>query len=294
MPNLKVSLLICFIASTLSACSEPKAPSNNAYLKVDALFNKIETNVSKNEGLDNILEIDHSRLGVKAGSVMQPARVLIFSDVVLDTELIQENPLTALELPLRILAFQDIKSGNEKIIYNSFGYIRSRFKLGQLDKIEKKYAKAITDATMGIAPDKIKHFANNEMQPDGILTITSPYDFATTKSKVLEAIATQDDAVSFGEVDFQARAFTVGTEIAPNTMILFGGPAPGAKAMSEAPTLGLDAFCQKFLLWQDKSGKTHLSFNDLLLLAERQDTNKSIALRVINYRLESLFEEALK
>jgi uncharacterized protein (DUF302 family) len=77
-------------------------------------------------------------------------------------------------------------------------------------------------------------------------------------------------------------------------LILFGGPAPGAKAMSEAPTLGLDAFCQKFLLWQDNLGKTHLSFNDLLSLADRQGVNKSIALRVINYRLKSVFEEALK
>lgn len=62
--------------------------------------------------------------------------------------------------------------------------------------------------------------------------------------------------------------------------------------MSDSPTLGLDAFCHKFLLWQDSSGKTHLSFNDLLLIAERQDANKSIALRVINYRLNTLLEAA--
>ena len=42
--------------------------------------------------------------------------------------------------------------------------------------------------------------------------------------------------------------------IKPTTLILFGGPAPGAKAMNGAATLGLDAFCQKFLVWEDAKG----------------------------------------
>ena len=64
--------------------------------------------------------------------------------------------------------------------------------------------------------------------------------------------------------------------------------------MSDAPTLGLDAFCQKFLVWQDAAGKVHLSFNNLLAIAERQDVGKSIPLRAINYRLNSVFEDVLK
>ena len=63
--------------------------------------------------------------------------------------------------------------------------------------------------------------------------------------------------------------------------------------MNKAPSLGLDAFCQKFLVWQDDNNKVHLSFNDLLDLAERQDVGKSIAFRVINYRLGKIFNAAL-
>ena len=77
-------------------------------------------------------------------------------------------------------------------------------------------------------------------------------------------------------------------------MILFGAPAPGASAMSDAPTLGLDAFCQKFLVWQNPGGQVYLSFNDLLALAERQDVSKSIALRLIDFRLGRTFREALE
>ena len=86
----------------------------------------------------------------------------------------------------------------------------------------------------------------------------------------------------------------MGVELQPNSLILFGGPAPGAKAMTKSPTLGLDAFCQKFLVWQDDEGKVYLSFKDLLALAERQNVAKSIPLRVINYRLNKVFGEALE
>lgn len=111
---------------------------------------------------------------------------------------------------------------------------------------------------------------------------------------MLETIGNQDDTLSFGEVDFQAQALKLNTKIKPNTLILFGGPALGAEAMRDSPTLALDVFCQKFLIWQDAQGKTYLSFNDLFVLAERQEAKKSMALRVINYRLKSMFEAALK
>jgi uncharacterized protein (DUF302 family) len=94
-------------------------------------------------------------------------------------------------------------------------------------------------------------------------------------------------------VDFQANARGQGVERRPTYLILFGAPAPGGKAMADAPTLGLDGFCQKLLIWEDASGRILLSFNDLLALAERQGVKKSIALRVINYRLKKVFTEAL-
>lgn len=82
--------------------------------------------------------------------------------------------------------------------------------------------------------------------------------------------------------------------IAPARLLLFGGPALGAKAMAKAPTLGLDAFCQKLLVWQDDAGEVFVSFNDLLVLAARQGVPKSVALRIIDSRLQSVFGSALE
>ena len=263
--------------------------------ETDQLVSQIDENLAASSRLSKLVDIDHSRLGQQAGSRMPPARVLIFSDPQLESELIKQNPLVALDLPLRVLAFEDGRDGASKVTYNDFDYLLSRYKLdsGASSELGARYTKSIDAAIKGIAPQVIASFPSDTMSPDGIITIESPYGFEETIERVNAAINAQDDTMHFGTVDFQANARELGIQIAPSYLILFGGPGPGGKAMAEAPTLGLDGFCQKFLIWEDSSGRVRLSFNDLLALAERQGAKKAVALRVINYRLKKTFSAAL-
>ena len=285
--------LLLTSAVFLQACSDPLPLSAERYAASDALLNKVSANLDKHPEWHKVAEIDHSRLGKKAGSTMPPARVIIFSNPQLETNLIQYNPLVAIDLPLRLLAYEETPGGDSKLIYNRFNYIQSRYNLGERPLLKAAYEQTMTELLQGIDKNSLASFSTSSMEEDGIITIDSPFDFETTLIKISQAIASQDDTVSFGQVDFKHQAEKLGIELLPNTLILFGGPAPGAKAMNKAPTLGLDAFCQKFLVWQDASGKVHLSFNDLLAMAERQDVPKSIPLRVINFRLNKVFSEAL-
>ena len=289
-----ILLPMLLVIAALSACDKPKPLTDARYEVTDQLFTRIKQNVDEATNLQIIQEIDHSRLGNAAGSIMPPAKVLIFSNPWLETVLIQKNPLIALDLPLRILAYESVPGGESKVIYNSFKYLRSRYDLDELKTVEAEYQQSYSHALQGIDEQHLASFANDQMNPDGIVTLTSNFEYSETIERVQAAIQSQDDTVGFGQVDFSARALEQGIILAPSTLILFGGPAPGAKAMARAPTLGLDAFCQKFLVWEDGNGQVYLSFNDLIALAERQDVKKSPALRVINYRLESVFSEALE
>lgn len=263
------------------------------YLNSDKLFDQLEVNVAANPAWEKVVEIDHSRLGSKAGSSMPPARVLLFSNPTLEVGLLQLNPLVGIDLPLRVLAYEGEPGADSKVIYNSYDYFQSRYNLPEQPGLKNEYEKTMLAVVRGIPAESVAAFEKDGMEADGIITIDSPYSFEQTMDRVQKAIAAQDDTVSFGVVDFQAEAARLDVELSPSSLILFGGPAPGAKAMSRSPTLGLDAFCQKFLIWQDDEGKVHLSFNDLLALAERQGVAKSIPLRVINYRLNKVFGEAL-
>lgn len=294
MKLFKMYLTTLSLLILLTGCDNGVPLSDMRYEHSDQLLSKVEANVTSTESLEKVLMIDHSRLGTKAGSQMPPAKVLMFSNPHLETALIKQNPLVAIDLPLRVLAYEQEPGGDSKLIYNSFDYIESRFGLNSSSELRDGFAETMTLALDGIEPGQIAFFKQNDMKPDGITTIDSSFDFKTTIGKIMTAIDSQDDTVSFGVVDFQEQALGVGEEIRPSTLILFGGPGPGAKAMKNAPTLGLDAFCQKFLVWQDEKSRVHLSFNDLLSMAERQDVSKSIALRVINFRLNKVFEEALE
>lgn len=283
------------MAFTLLAagCGDPAPISAERYTGPDRLFATLEQNVAASGTLEKIVDIDHSRLGAEAGSVMPPAKVLIFSNPELDSMLVDIDPLIAIDLPLRALAYESA-SGEERVIFNSFEYLQSRYALGNRPELKAAFDDSMAEVLRGIDSNQLAVFANDAMQPNGIITLASPFDFEETVDRLTAAIDAQDDTVWFGRVDFQARAKEQGVDIAPALLLLFGGPAPGAKAMADAPTLGLDAFCQKLLVWQDESGAVSVSFNDLLVIAERQEVSKSLALRVINRRLSSTFEAALE
>ena len=282
------------VAVCLYGCGDADPVASDRYTEPDRLFAQLEKNVDSSDDLEKLVDIDHSRLGAEAGSYMPPARVLIFSNPGLDAEFFRINPLAALDLPLRVLAYESTNTPGGRVSYNSFDYLRSRYNLVDAAELESLFNAAMAQALDGIASENIESFVDDTMQPDGIVTMTSPYGFESTIDRLTSAIDAQDDTVWFGEVDFRARAKSQGVETGAAVLLLFGAPAPGAKAMSQAPTLGLDAFCQKLLVWEDDDGAVKVSFNDLLALAERHNVEKNIALRVVNRRLKSTFGGALE
>ncbi len=285
---------LVLLALLVGGCGESETAAPDRHLEPDRLYAILERNVAASPVLQTIVSIDHSRLGAQAGSMMPPARVLIFSNAALESGLLALNPLIGLDLPLRALAYESVPDGDARVIFNSFAYLRSRYGMEDHAELEAAYGESLSEALAGIPPASIAEFATDTLPANGIVTLSSPFDFEATRERLIAAIDSQDDTVRFGEVDFQQRSREQGIGLQPALLILFGGPAPGAKAMAEAPTLGLDAFCQKLLVWEDQEGSVHVSFNDLLALADRQKVPKSVALRVINRRLDSVFREALE
>ena len=286
-----LTLLVLMIPITLllSGCSE-EPPIRDRYGESDKLFQMVNDNVDSSE-MELITSIDHSRLAAEEDAGMPPARVLIFSDQALDAAVLNINPLAGIDLPFRILAFEP-EGGGGKVIYNQWEYMSSRYGLPSGGELEQRYLKLINKALLGIEPSRIATFEQNRMVPDGIITLASDFDFETTLENIHRAIAGAEGAVVFGEVNFQNRSREVGVNLPKAILILWGAPAPGAKAMASAPTLGLDAFCQKFMIWEGEDGKVRLSYNDLLALATRQNI-RSLPLKIIMRQINHTFEPSV-
>jgi len=284
----------CVLLS-LAACSrDPEPVPEERFAKVDKLFEVIESNIRNYPGFEIVADIDHARLAAKAGTPMPPSHVLIWSDPTLDAAILNSNPQAAVDLPLRILAFEDPATGKAAVIANRFDFLVYRHGLPDDAAVRGRYEAAIATAMQGIDVDSIAYFATDKMPNAGLVTLESPYDFKTTEALLMDAIMTQSDTVHFATLDFAERAKAHGVQLAPVRLVLFGAPGPGGQAMREAPTLGLDAFCQKLLIRQDKSGVVLVTFNDLGELAARQQLSASIPLRVINLRIKTTFSEALQ
>ncbi len=180
------------------------------------------------------------------------------------------------------------------MLFHAFEDLASRHGLGGASGVEASFDAVMTEVLRGIAPEEIASFPRETRSSDGIVTLTSPVGVEETVERLVRAIDAQSDTIWFGRVDFQARARAEGVEIRPARLLLFGAPAPGARVMADAPTLGLDAFCQKLLVWEDAGGVVRVGFNDLLAVADHHGAPRSLVLRMIDHRLRSTFREALE
>jgi uncharacterized protein (DUF302 family) len=285
-----VATLVAALAA-LAGCGadEPVAPAR--YAAIDRLYDQLRAGVEASPDLDYVVNIDHSRLAGEQGVVMPPSHVLIASAPKLEAEMFAHKPLLALDLPLRALAYE-APDEQAAVTYNRWAYIAARHGVDEVPQLAEAYRAAMEKIVNKVPPSSIRHFETDRMDTDGIITLDSEHDFETTVERTRAAINSQGDTVWFGEIDFQAQAAEFGIAVSPGRLLLFGAPGPGGKVMAAAPTLGLDAFCPKLLIWQGADGRVRVSFNDLLALAERQGVGLNIPLRVVDSRLSSTFEAA--
>ncbi len=128
----------------------------------------------------------------------------------------------------------------------------------------------------------------------GITELVSDFPHAESIARLKEAVMGQGDTVWFGEVDLKSQAAAAGEELPKATLLLFGGPKPGGMAMARFPKLGLDAFCQKLLIYEDDAGVVKVIFNNIVSLAKLHYGTSAKPHEVIDGRLAKTFEDAVR
>ncbi|GAA4318045.1 hypothetical protein GCM10023149_15970 [Mucilaginibacter gynuensis] len=74
------------------------------------------------------LRIDQQAEALKAGILIGPLEYLLFGNPEKGTQLIILNPIIALDLPLKIICWQD-KEGATQVAFNDEAYIAGRYEL---------------------------------------------------------------------------------------------------------------------------------------------------------------------
>jgi len=117
---------------------------------IDSTYNTLKKLISSNPNLTIIAELDHQDNAASVDLTLSPTRIILFGNPKLGTPLMQESQVTGIDLPQKILVFQE-PTGEVKIAYNDPEYLKSRHGLTKQDKIL---------STMSTALDKLTESAS--------------------------------------------------------------------------------------------------------------------------------------
>ena len=105
------------------------------------------------------------------------------------------------------------------------------------------------------------------MAADGLITLRSSRGPKETMNR-LETEVKAKGLTVFSRIDHSAGAAEVKLSLRPTELMIFGNARGGTPLMQSVQTIGID-LPLKALVWQDASGNTWLSYNDLNWLAKR-------------------------
>lgn len=216
--------------------------------------------LNANEAIRIIAEVDHSANSISVGRVLNPTRVVFFGNPALGTPLMQENQLVGLDLPQKVLFFEN-EQGVVYALYNGVQYLESRYGLGQAGTFDQ-LSNALSTLVKGATNAEVKSASNLQAEPQaGIITKISKQDFERTYSELRDAIAANENLQLVAELDHRGNAASVDLELRPTKVIIFGNPSLGTPLMQSSQSTGLD-LPQKMLVWEDAEGGVNISYND--------------------------------
>jgi uncharacterized protein (DUF302 family) len=127
-----------------------KKSSNSVTISMDRLENAL-----KQRGVGILARVDHAGAAQKADMTLRPTQVLIFGSPKLGTPLMQSNQQIGLDLPLKVLAWEDNK-GQTWLTYEKPGEMGERHGVKEPAEVLKKMAGVLDAVTSEAAagPEK--------------------------------------------------------------------------------------------------------------------------------------------
>lgn len=284
------------IRNTLLAAALALAPisahaDDTLQADTDIVFEAVAEAVTDAK-MARVIEIDHARLAAGEGVEMPPSRVLLFTDPGANAAVLSENIRAGLDLPFRVLSYAD--DAKPAVSYTSSAFIAKRHGLEgsaalvDFDERLQTVLRAVGGANLSPVP-------TDAVERDfGIIEIASAYNVAETVARLKKAVTAQTDTIWFGEVDFTKEATAFDVALPSAKLLLFGGPAPGGIAMADYPAIGLDAFCQKLLVYEGTDGNAVILFNDIAAFAKLYYGSSIEPHVMLNKRLSATFSAAVQ
>jgi len=236
-------------------------------------YNDLRSSIQSIKEITIMAEINHAANALDVGMTIRNSRLIFFGNPSLGTPLMQSNQLAGLDLPQKILVYEDDEA-NVFAAFNATSYLAARFNLSnpQLQTISTALHNFTSTATNAIVSE---NSSNSIGQGEGIITVVSQNDFNTTYNKLRNTISDDVDLTIISEVDHQANAQAVGLELNPTKLVIFSNPAIATALIQNSQTIAVD-LPQKMLVWEEADGTVNISYNNSNYLADRHDLSENV------------------
>lgn len=297
--KMKISLLA--ILTVLTSCRYighgdvhvPNAPKvvglsySEAEVSFDEAYGALRNALESNENINIVAEVNHSENAASVDLELDPTRIIFFGNPNLGTPLMQKNQLAGLDLPQKILVYEN-EWGEVYLGFNNTAYLSSRHGLdgaATLPTIENALTNLTTSAGGGALVAAERSIVR---EGAGIVTKTSSSGFDQTYENLLNALQNNENLRVVAEINHGGNAANAGLDLPPTRLIIFGNPNLGTPVMQTSQTSALD-LPQKILVWEDAKGTVYVSYNSPYFLAARHRIKSSRrVLRTIAMALDNL------
>lgn len=258
----------------------------------DETYNTLHTILENNVNIKIIAEVNHSANAKSVSLALNPTKVIFFGNPNLGTPLMQKNQLAGLDLPQKIVVYQN-DSNEIYLAFNNTQYLTSRYNLNEVNTLPKIEA-ALTNLTTKSGQETVVETpTNSPTESEGIITKTSNKNFENTYSNLREIINNNPNLKIIFELDHSKNAAKVDLDLKPTRLIVFGNPKLGSHLMKNKQTTAID-LPQKILVWEDSNAIVHVSYNDPNYVSKRHGiSDNNDLLKTISAALNNLSNVAV-
>ena len=269
----------------------PPRATGLAYAKSERSASETAAALEANGAIGIVADVDHQANAASAGLELRPTRVVLFGNPRLGTPLMQRNPTAGIDLPQKVLVYEN-GEGEVYAAYNTPAYLASRHGLGGAGTLPQ-IADALRGLTADVTGSTVEPPVMREVREgEGLVIVESDFGVDETFSRLGSAIEANDALSVIARLDHQANAASVGLELRPTRLIVFGNPNLGTPLMQRQQSIGID-LPQKMLVWEDEAGQVRLAYNNPFFLAERHGVKgREEELETISNALANLAEAA--
>lgn len=236
---------------------------------VDVAVADLTAAINANPNLTLVRTVDHQAAAASRGLALGPTVELFFGNPNLGTPLMQTSQSTGIDLPQKMLVWEDLL-GTTRVAYNAPAYLQSRHGIVGADAQLGVITNALAGLASVAAGVEVTPTFDAGQVPNGIGLVSiestrSPEEAYAAIVAALEAAPPVNVAIT---LEHDANAASVGLELEPTKLVVFGNPSLGTGLMQTQRSIALD-LPQKILVSQTGDGPTVISWNDPFLAAKR-------------------------